>query len=84
MLVGGPSAREFSLRGGPGIPMEAAQTNIYHAPASRADITRSIRIHNITYNPLTCEEARGAEAPFKLVRVHSTHRGEETGGRPVS
>ena len=39
-------ASAFGLRGG--IFMEAAQTmaqtNVYHAPASRAGITRSIRI----------------------------------------
>ena len=44
MLVGAFGASAFGLRGG--IPMEAAQTNIYHAPASRADmyITRSTRL----------------------------------------
>ena len=41
MLVGAFGASAFGLRGG--IPMEAAQTNVYHAPASRADITRSTR-----------------------------------------
>ena len=40
MLVGAFGASAFGLRGG--IPMEAAQTNVYHAPASRAGITRSI------------------------------------------
>ena len=43
MLVGGPSARAFGLRGG--IPMAAAQTSVYRAPASRGDITRSIQMH---------------------------------------
>ena len=43
MLVGAFGASAFGLRGG--IPMEAAQTNVYHAPASRGDITRSIQIH---------------------------------------
>ena len=42
MLVGAFGTSAFGLRGG--IPMEAAQTNVYHAPASRAGITRSIRI----------------------------------------
>ena len=44
MLAGGPSARAFGLCGG--ISIEVAQTNLYGkpAPASRADITRSIRI----------------------------------------
>ena len=43
MLVGGARVRAFGPRDG--IPMEAARTNVYHAPASRADITRSILIH---------------------------------------
>ena len=34
--------------------------------------------------PLTCEEARGTEASPRRVRVHWTHKGEETGGKPVS
>ena len=42
MLVRAFGASAFGLRGG--IPMEAAQTNVYHAPASRAGITRSIRL----------------------------------------
>ena len=41
MLVRAFGASAFGLRGG--IPMEAAQTNVYHAPASRANITRSTR-----------------------------------------
>ena len=59
MLVGGPSARAFDLRGG--IPMEAAQANVYnyHAPVSRASITRSIRIH-ITHS---LAKKRGASSP---------------------
>ena len=39
MLVGAFGAGAFGLRGG--IPMEAAQTRLYRATASRADITRS-------------------------------------------
>ena len=39
MLVGAFGASAFGLRGG--IPMEAAQTSLYRAPESRADITRS-------------------------------------------
>ena len=50
-------ASAFGLRGG--IPMEAAQKNAYHAPASRADITRSIRIP-ITHS---LAEKRGAPMP---------------------
>ena len=38
------------LRGG--IPMEAAQMNVYRAPASRANIMRSIRILMHTTRPL--------------------------------
>ena len=57
MLAGGPSVRTFGLRGG--IPTEAAHPNVYHAPASRADITRPIRI------PITHSFAkkRGAMMP---------------------
>ena len=42
MLVRAFGASAFGLRGG--IPMEATQTNVYHAPASRACIMRSIKI----------------------------------------
>ena len=46
------SASAFGLRGG--IPMEAAQTNVYHAPAcaSRTGITRSIQIHTTYIQPI--------------------------------
>ena len=57
MLVGAFGASAFGLRGG--IPMEAAQTNVSHAPASRSDITRSIRlpiIHSLA-------KKRGASMP---------------------
>ena len=45
---------------------------------------RQYAIDSNTYKPLTCKEARGVESPFKSFRVHSTHKGEETGGKPVS
>ena len=57
MLVRAFGASAFGLRGG--IPKEAAQTNVYRAPASRADITRSIQIH--TTHPLA--KKRGASMP---------------------
>ena len=38
-------ASAFGLRGG--IPMEAAETSLYRAPASRADMTRSIQIPKV-------------------------------------
>ena len=59
MLVRAFGARAFGLPRG--IPMEAAQTNVYHAPASisRADITRSIQIY--TTHPLA--KKRGAPMP---------------------
>ena len=61
--------------------MEAAQTNVYDAPASSADITRSIRMH-ITHS---LAKKRGASStPFKSFRVQSTHKGGEMGGKPVS
>ena len=57
MLVRAFGASAFGLRGG--IPMEAAQTSSYHAPASRADITRSFRIpHNYSL-----AKKRGASMP---------------------
>ena len=39
-----------------------------------------------TYKPFTRQEARGVDASesFKGVRVYSTHKGEATGGKPVS
>ena len=67
MLVGAFGASAFGLRGG--IPMEAARTNVYHAPASRSDITRSIRI------PTTHPLAKNRGAPFEGLRVHSTYKG---------
>ena len=63
MLVGAFGASAFGLRGG--IPMEAAQTSVYDAPASRASITRSIRIH-ITH-PLA--KKRGAPRPPSKMKV---------------
>ena len=42
MLVRAFGASAFGLRGG--IPMEADQTEVYHAPASRASITRSVML----------------------------------------
>ena len=57
MLVGAFGASAFGLRGG--IPMEAAQTSLYRAPASRADITRSNRLH--INHSLT--KKRGASMP---------------------
>ena len=51
---------------------------------SRACIAwRHFAVDSHTYSPLTCEEARGAEALFESSRVHPTHKGEETGGKPV-
>ena len=59
MLVRAFGASAFGLRGG--IPMEAAQANVYHAPASRAGITRSTS----TQIPITRSLAkkRGASVP---------------------
>ena len=59
MLVGAFGASAFGLRGG--IPMEAAQTNVYHAPASRAGITRSTRIPMSHGHSLA--KKRGASMP---------------------
>ena len=50
--------------------MEAAQTN---------GLSRACRYKYI-YNSPTCEETRGADAPFKGLRLHSTHKGYETWG----
>ena len=52
---------------------------------SRARIAcRHYAINSNPYEPPTRQEARGVDAPFKGVGVHSTHKGEETGGKPVS
>ena len=52
---------------------------------SRACIAcRHYAIDSNTYKPFTHQEARGIDAFFKGLRVHSTHKGEETGGKPVS
>ena len=55
--------RAFCLRGG--IPIEAAQTNVYCAPESRADIARSIRtpIHHMH----SLAKKRGATMPSSKV-----------------
>ena len=37
-----------------------------------------------TYKPFTHQEMRGIDASFKGLRVHSTYKGEETGGKPLS
>ena len=61
MRVGGASASAFGLRGG--IPMDAAQADVYHAPRPEsragADIARSFWIH--TTHPLA--KAHGAPRP---------------------
>ena len=52
---------------------------------SRACIAfRYYAIDSITYNPLTRQEARGVDASFKGLRVHSTYKGYEIGGNYVS
>ena len=56
MLVQAFSASAFGLRGR--ILMEAAQTNVYHAPASHASIMRSIRL------PITHSLAKKRGAPM--------------------
>ena len=59
MLVREFGASAFGLRGV--IPMEAAQMNVYHAPASRADITCT-RSTRIPMNHLLAKK-RGASMP---------------------
>ena len=52
---------------------------------SRACIAcRHYAIDSNTYKPFTQQEARGIGASFKGLRVPSTHKGEETGGNPLS
>ena len=58
MLVRAFGASAFGLRIRGGIPMKAAQTSVYHAPASRAGITRSIRL------PITRSPAKKRGAPI--------------------
>ena len=51
----------------------------------RACITRQhCAVDSDTYKPLTRQEAWGVKAPFSSTRVHSIHRGDQTGGRPGS
>ena len=59
MLVGAFGRSAFGLRIRGGIPMEAPQTSIYRAHASRAGITRSIQIP--ISHPLT--KKRGESMP---------------------
>ena len=66
MLVGVPIAHAFGLRGG--IPMKAAQTNVYHAPASRA--CRHYAIDLNTYVHTNHSLAKKCGAP----RLHSNVR----------
>ena len=56
--------------------MDAAQTNVDHAHASRTGTARSIQISTIHQGPW----GAGADAPFKGLRVHSTQKCQETGG----
>ena len=76
MLVRVFCASAFGLRGG--IPMDAAQTDVYHAPASRVDIMRSTRIP--MNHPLTefLTSKRGAPMPPSNVR-ECTRRTEVRG-----
>ena len=62
--------------------MEAAQTNVYYAPASRADMARSIRVHTI--RPLAKKRGESIPPSKARLRVHSTHKDEETMGKPAS
>ena len=53
--------------------------------SSRACIAcRHNAIDSNPYEPPICQEARGIDASFKGVRVHSTQKGEGTGGKPVT
>ena len=64
MLVRAFGASTFGLRGG--IPMEAAQTSVYHADVPRADITRSIRTPMTHVHPPA--KGRGVPMPPSKVR----------------
>ena len=66
MLVRAFGASAFGLRGG--IPMEAAQTVVYHAPASRAGITRPIRL------PINHSLGKGRGAPMPPLKVRECTR----------
>ena len=66
MMAGGPSARAFSRRGR--IPMDAAQTTVYHASASRGDITRSTGL------PITHSLAKKRRAPMSASKVRECTR----------
>ena len=45
---------------------------------------RHCAVDSNTYQPSSCQEAQGADAPFEGVGVYSMHKGEGTGGKPVS
>ena len=79
MLVRAFGASAFGLRGG--IPMEAAQTNVYHAPASRAGTMRSIRLPTISAG-LRCllqrfESALGAQRLRNRGKICETKRSND-------
>ena len=59
MLARAFGASAFGLRIRGGIPMEAARANVYHMPASRAGIARSIRLPK----PHSLAKKRGAPMP---------------------
>ena len=61
MLVRAFGASAFGLHGG--IPMEAAQTNVYHTPVSHASIMRSIKL------PITHSLAKKRGAPMPPSKV---------------
>ena len=45
---------------------------------------RHYAINSNPHEPPTRQEARGVDASFKGVRVHSTNKGDEKGGKPLS
>ena len=69
-------ARAFGLRGG--IPMEATQTNVYHATASRADI--AIDSNTMSYcQPIHLRRSAGHRG--LLQRVESALNPQRVGNR---
>ena len=79
MLVRAFGASAFGLRGGIPMHMEAAETNVYHAPEPRARITRPIRIP-ITH--ATHQDARGADTSLKKSESALDVQSLRLGNRP--
>ena len=67
MLVGAFGASAFGLRGG--IPMEAAQTSLYRAPAAASRARAGIQVTRSTQMPIARSLAKKSAASMPPPKV---------------